>query len=245
MNVRNTVFFALITLFVPSSAHSLPIPEHPQAYVNDYANVLSPESRLEIEGILSQFEKETTNQLVVAIFNSLENESLEDYSIHLAEKWKVGTKDRDNGIILLIFMKERSVRIEVGYGLEGALSDATASEIIRREIAPAFREGRYDQGVLNAIQAIIQATKGEYKAPQDSQNTRSALILCLLLVAFFFAIIPWIFSRRFGRSIRGTRRSYWTSRPRIWTGGGFGGGSFGGFSGGGGSFGGGGASGRW
>ncbi len=164
----STVLFFLNLLFI-SSAFCLQIPEKPQSYVNDYADLLSGPARDQIESILADFEKNTSNQVVVAIFPSLDGGSLEDFSIRLAEKWKIGSKKNNNGVILLIFKNDRKVRIEVGYGLEGALPDILADQIIRNEIAPAFRQGNYDQGVISAVQAIIQATQGEYKA--ESHNT--------------------------------------------------------------------------
>ena len=99
----------------------------------------------------------------------LEGEILEDFSIRLAEKWKIGQKGKDNGVILLVFKEERAVRIEVGYGLEGALTDAASKLIIQNEIIPRFREGKFDEGIESSIQAIQQATRGEYQ-PDSSQN---------------------------------------------------------------------------
>jgi uncharacterized protein len=151
-----------------SSAQALEVPEKPQGYVSDYAGLLRSETKGQLESTLATFEKETSNQVVVAIFSSLEGGSLEDFSIRLADKWKIGTKDKDNGIILLIFKDDRKVRIEVGYGLEGALPDATAYAIIQERIVPAFRAGDYDGGVLSAVEAILAATKGEYRAKTSS-----------------------------------------------------------------------------
>src|SRR3990167_213232 len=144
--------------FVCAAASALEIPERPGSYVNDYASLLSPGVRQTLEARLEAFERETSNQLVVAVFQSLEGASLEDFSVRLAEKWKVGTKDRDNGVILLIFKEDRAVRIEVGYGLEGALPDAVAKLIIENEIVPRFRQGKFDEGIEGAIDAILSAT---------------------------------------------------------------------------------------
>ncbi len=156
----------LFLLFVPS-AHALNVPDKPQAYVNDYAGLLSGSARAQLEQTLAAFEKETSNQLVVAVFESLEGGSLEDFSIRLAEKWKIGTKEHSNGVILVIFKEDRKVRIEVGYGLEGALPDAVAALIIQEAIVPNFRAGDFDKGVIDAVGAIIRATKGEYKAARS------------------------------------------------------------------------------
>lgn len=163
---------ALAFLILSGRALALEIPEKPQSYVNDYAGLLDAQAKQRLEDRLYDFEQKTSNQIVVAIFPSLEQESLEDYSIRLADKWKIGQKGKNNGVILLIFQKEREIRIEVGYGLEGALPDAVASQIIRNELVPSFRENRFDVGVINAIQAIIKATQGEYVAEVTPSNAR-------------------------------------------------------------------------
>ncbi|PIU40071.1 MAG: methanol dehydrogenase, partial [Candidatus Omnitrophica bacterium CG07_land_8_20_14_0_80_50_8] len=197
---------------------------------------------------------------------SLEGGSLEDFSIHLAEKWKIGSKKNNNGVILLIFRDDHKVRIEVGYGLEGALPDIVASQIIRNEITLAFREGNFDKGVSDGVSAIIQATKGEYKAtgssPNDLIQKHSGFLFILLMlylifplacyVAFFAACIfilgfpaglaLGIFGTLFLLILRqaltamGAGTTYSSRSGGFW-GGGF---SSGGFSGGGGGFSGGG-----
>ncbi|MGH7197173.1 MAG: TPM domain-containing protein [Candidatus Omnitrophota bacterium] len=176
-----------------TKAFALSVPEKPQSYVNDYIGLLSPEARGRIERTLAEYERQTSNQVVVAIFQSLEGGSLEDFSIRLAEKWKAGQKDKDNGIILLIFKDDRAVRIEVGYGLEGALPDAVADQIIYNEIVPAFRAGDFDRGVESAVGAIIQATKGEYKAStrlsEDRMKDYSPALFFAMVAYFLFPIL--------------------------------------------------------
>ena len=266
--------FSILFLF-HSPAQALVVPERPSSYVNDAASMLSADARAEIERTLADFEKETSNQLVVATFASLEGGSLEDFSVRLAEKWKIGTKDRDNGIVLLIFKEDRAARIEVGYGLEGALPDALAKRIIEREIVPNFRNGDYDGGVKQAVNAIIRATRGEYKvASTDDQMEKYGPWIFLAMV--FYALIPpvcyliifWFLGWTFGASgfsaalvlilvLEILRRVLFSSWGSTLSSGRRGGGSSGGWSsggfsggggfggGGGGSFGGGGASGRW
>ncbi|MBI4372171.1 MAG: TPM domain-containing protein [Candidatus Omnitrophica bacterium] len=212
--------------------------------------MLSGEARSVLEAKLKAFEDQTSNQIVIATFLSLEGGSLEDFSIRLAEAWKAGQKGKDNGVILLIFKNDRAVRIEVGYGLEGVLPDAVGKLIIENEIVPAFREGKFDEGINKAVDAIIAQTKGEYRneaAPVhiDWNITFFAVALLLTLLSFgFFG--PWgPFSNTYTMQ-GGKRRSDWSGGSGgsgSSGGGGFGGG--GGFSGGGGGFGGGGASGRW
>ena len=232
--------------------------------MNDYAAVLGAEDRARLERTLASGEEATGAQVVVAIFPSLEDESLEDFSIRLAEKWRVGRKELDDGAILLVFLKERKVRIEVGYGLEGAVPDAEAGRIIRESIAPHFREGRYAAGLEAATRAIY--AKVETTAPADRQGhgrSRGRGFPVVGVLGFFviLGIIAMMLFRE-AATTRGITRGYtggrggWGIPPVIffppmgggWRrggGGGGGGGGFGGFSSGGGSFGGGGASGDW
>lgn len=183
--------FILFILFFSSPAFALTIPEKPAGYVNDYASLLSAPTKTQLESILENFEKETSNQVVVVIFPSLEGESLEDFSIRLAEKWKIGGEKNDNGVILLVFRDDRAVRIETGYGLEGALPDAISKRIIENEIVPAFRQGNFDAGVSKAVQAILLATKGEYKgtaSPKEDPMQKHAPQIFFMV--FFFFLLP-------------------------------------------------------
>ena len=260
-------FFVLIFLglLYASSAVALAIPPKPEAYVNDYAHVLSEATRQKLEQTLADFDRASSNQVVVATFQSLEGESLEDYSVRLAKVWKIGSKKHDNGVILLIFKDERKIRIEVGYGLEGALPDAIADRIIRSEIRPAFREGNYDKGVSDAVQAVISVTKGEYKSDAFAGGDRIKGIspYIFFAIAAFFLFPPLCYLLVIGGSIlffglpvggilgavlvillacltqilNSSRFGQTISRHN--SGGFWSGGSFGGWSGGGGSFGGG------
>ncbi len=184
-----SLFFILLSFLFAHEALSLSIPAKPSGYINDYANLLSPPAKEKLKNILYDFEKETTNQIVIATFDSLDGQSLEDFSIHLAEKWKVGTKKNDNGIILLIFKKEHEVRIEVGYGLEGVLPDIKAEQIIRHEIVPAFKKGDFDSGISNGVNGIIKATKGEYSNASNRESKENNYNL-LPIIAFLYFIFP-------------------------------------------------------
>ena len=192
--MRNVLSFFFFLLIFPSLSPALEIPRRPEGYVSDYAGLLSDSSKTSLEAELRQFETETSNQVVVAVFPTLEGEVLEDFSIRLAEAWKIGQKGKDNGVILLIFKNDRKVRIEVGYGLEGALPDATAKLIIENEIVPRFREGRFDEGVERAVQAIIAATKGEYHAEPSSPAGNyfgQALFAGIFLGALLPLLLLW------------------------------------------------------
>ncbi len=179
----------MLFLFAPA-ARALSVPDDPEGYVNDYAGLLSPGARQEIESLLSENETKTSNQVIVAIFDSLEGSSLEDFSIKLAEKWRVGSERNDNGVILLLFKNDRAARIEVGYGLEGALPDAVATQIIRTDIVPAFQADDFDKGVTNAVRSIIVNTKDEYpgavgRGRRADKIRPQAPLIFAAIVAFF------------------------------------------------------------
>jgi len=250
---------ALVVLCAALSLRAETLPPAPAAYFNDYAGIVSPATAQTLNARLEQFERDTSNQIVVAIFPRMDSaSSVEDYTVRVAESWKVGQKGRDNGAVLFVFVASHQLYIQVGYGLEGALPDATCKTIIDREITPRFRAGDYDGGLNAAVTAMIAATKDEYHGTGRTQadnhkahtgsfsNAVSALIIPLIFLVILIRIFGGMTNR--GRTYgRSSRNSGW------WTGGGggFGGGSFcgggggGGFSGGGGSFGGGGAGGSW
>ena len=192
--------------------------------------------------------------MVVGIFPSLEGENLEDFSIRLAQSWRIGQKGLDNGVIVLIFIGDRKMRIEVGYGLEANVTDAIASSILRDVVAPRFREGHVADGISAGLDAIDQAIAGTYRGavpraparPLSRVNPFTLVMLFVLFGGLGMAIIPTLFFSQ------GARRHGWTGGGSGWGGpflggGGVGGGgsSDGGFSGGGGGFGGGGSSGSW
>jgi uncharacterized protein len=240
-----------------SASAALQIPAPPIRRINDYAGALSAAERERLEQKLAARERDSSNQIVVGIFRSLEGESLEDVSIRLAQAWRVGRKGLDNGVIFLVFLDDRKMRLEVGYGLEGTLTDATAASIIREVVAPRFREGRLADGIDAGLDAIEQAIAGTYgrarPAPGPAAPIRAYAIPLFVLLVLGFAVFTSIQSQRL------SRRRGWTGGRGGWVVGspGLGGSSWGGdrsaggsdssgsFSGGGGSFGGGGASGEW
>jgi uncharacterized protein len=237
-------------------ARALDIPPQPSGRISDYASVLDPATKDRLENQLEQFEKDTSNQIVVATFPSLEDEDVDDFTNRLFAAWKIGQKQRNNGVLLAIFMQQKKVRIEVGYGLEGALTDATSAQIIRNELAPEFRAGNPAAGIEKAIVAIEKATRGEYKAlPAKRPGSGwSTLAFIIILIVFFIIMSRMSRGGVFLPGIPGGRRR--NRDDGWWSGGGFGGGGFGGggfggggggggFSGGGGMSGGGGASGGW
>lgn len=240
-------------------------PPPPANFFTDSTGTVPTDTAARIEQRLREFEKASSNQVLVVVADRVPEgfASLEEYTNRTAEAWRVGDKSRDNGAVLFIFVGERKVRIEVGYGLEGALPDALASRIINDEITPRFREGKYGDGVLAGVDAIILATRGEYQPREEGRAGPNLLLIVavILFFAFFGAVLPIL---KIIAEIRGGTRTYSGQgtvsgrRGSRWgSGGGFsswggssGGGSSwggggGGFSGGGGSFGGGGASGSW
>lgn len=207
--------------------------------VVDEAGLLSARERDDLSQRLASFERSTSNQLVVVTLSSLGELSIEEYGYQLGRAWGIGTREHNNGVLLIIAPNERKVRIEVGYGLEGALPDAIAANIIQSQILPAFKHSNMAAGVSAGVASIIQATQGEYKPKKVSASSHNELLF-LLFVCIFIGI-PLL--RLFGPfCLREALRGGVSSRGG-W--GGSGRGSGGGFSGGGGGFGGGGASGSW
>jgi uncharacterized protein len=250
-----------MALLLPAGAAET-LPPKPARYFNDYAGVVAAPVAQRLDAQLRQFERDTSNQIVVAIFPRLESRSsVQEFTHRVAESWKVGQAGRDNGAVLFVFIAERQMFIQVGYGLEGALPDITAKRIVENEIRPAFRAGDFDRGVTNGVAAMIAATRGEYRGtgrvkgdePELSPGWGVALVVLALLI-FLLHIVRT--ARRGVVYTRRGRRYVDPAWPTISTGGGWwdggGGGVFsgggdggGGFSGGGGSFGGGGAGGDW
>ena len=228
-------------LALASSARALEVP--PLAgRVNDLAGVLPPAERSALEARLAGYERSTGHQLAVLILPSLEGEPIEDYSIRVVDAWKLGKKGKDDGVLLLVAVQDRKLRIEVGYGLEGDLPDATASRIVRELIAPAFQQGNMPLGISRGVSAIAAATGGEGQPLPPEPRRREPhgpspyLLLLIVLVLFLGG------GRGMGGFLVGSALGGGFGR------GGFGGGGSrgsGGFRGGGGGFGGGGASGGW
>src|SRR5512139_1419313 len=140
-------------LLITSTVAGQTFPE-PQGFVNDFAGMMSSGARTELEEELVNFEKETSVEIAVATVNSLEGLTVEDYAVRLFEAWGIGKKDKDNGVLLLVSKEERKVRIEVGYGLEPVITDGRAGRILDDEVVPEFREGNYEQGIINGVRAI-------------------------------------------------------------------------------------------
>ena len=192
----------LLTLFLLVSFLKADITEYfPKldGRIVDQVNLISSPVKNDINTILEEHEKETSNQIVVVILDSLHDYQIEDYSYQLGRYWGVGQKDKNNGILLVIAMKEKKIRIEVGYGLEGALTDKIAYEIINYTIKPNFKASQYELGILKAINEIILAIKGEYTAKivDDEFDAKSNELISLgYFAVIFFSIFTHGISRR-------------------------------------------------
>jgi uncharacterized protein len=262
---RAFAWLLALGLFVPLLRGVETLPPAPSRYFNDYAGVISPAVGAKLNATLEQFERDTSSQIVVAIFKRLETaSSIEDFGHRVFQAWKVGAKGTNNGAILFVFMQDHKARIEVGYGLEGALPDALCALIIQNELAPGLRAAQNDAALTSAVTAILQAVRGEYKGNGATVHDRAlggqgrgsnTKGFPFFLIFIVLSIVLSLFSRR-GRRWGAPGIMFWGGGGGGWGGGGggwgsggggggFSGGGGGGFSGGGGSSGGGGASGSW
>lgn len=233
-------FLLILCLLLPVSVQALDPPQN-AGYVNDRASLLSAPVRLKLEQFLRQFEESDSTQIVVLTIPSLEGEVLEQFSLKVAEKWGIGQQGKDNGALLLIAKQEREVRIEVGYGLEGKLTDLMAGRIIDQEITPRFKNGDFDGGIVSGVAAIAEVVLGEYQGSGSTSRAKKKSPLGLLALLLFLG--PGL--SLLGGRRRGSRRRSGVFIGGPFIGGGRGGFGGGGFSGGGGGFGGGGSSGSW
>lgn len=258
--MRRLVCCALICAWAFSVARAEVIPSSPAQYFNDYAAVVAPSVASQLNQKLENFERSTSSQIVVAVFPKMQTESsIEDYAQHIFEAWKPGQKKLNNGAILLVFVQDRKMRIQTGYGLEGALPDATCKRIISDEIAPHLKAGDFNRGLTAGVNAMIAAAQGEYKGSGKTVHDRASqngspdsfFIVAFVLFMILMTVINAIRRRgtAYGSNGRTSYGGGWyfdSGGSSSWgSGGGFSGGDSGGFSGGGGGSGGGGASGSW
>ncbi len=265
----------MLLLMSATSAVSQIYPDKPVGFVNDYVGILDAGQKQRLESKLSTYRDTTSNVIVIATLESLQGSSIEEVATSMFSDWRMWEGDRRNGVLILIVPSERRIRIEVGYGLEGAIPDILAGRVINNIIQPAFREGRFYDGLDRATSALMQMAAGEYEAvPQTSKRPRgnNGGMVLLFIIAIIIYMVMENRGRKFndddddykgkGKKRRNKHISYgdWGHMPRRrgggiilggggfggLGGGGFGGGGFGGFGGGGGfGSGGGGASGGW
>jgi uncharacterized protein len=192
--------FALVVLTPPYFALALDVPPL-RGRVNDLAGMLPQGTVQTLEKRLAAFERETGHQIAVLTVPSLEGDAIEDFGIRVAEAWKIGKKGFDNGAILVIAQKERRLRIEVGYGLEGILPDAIASRIIREVIVPRFRDGDFSGGVVAGVNAILQVTKGErlpetVRSVNGQRSAQGGSLATVLMITAMLALFIGMTQRR-------------------------------------------------
>jgi uncharacterized protein len=247
MSTMKFRLLAALLVFATLGLHAqAPIPAQGGHWVHDEAGILSSATEQVLEAFIQRHMDSTSNQIGVLIIPSLMGEDIEGYAVRAFKEWQPGQKGRDNGVLLVIAVEDRRMRIEVGYGLEGALTDLESNQIIRNEIAPRFRANAYDDGVKAAVLAISEAINGEYVNDNPTSRRRSSKRSPVFTILIILAVIFFL-SRRGG----GGGGGYWSGRggwmgPMI-GGGGFGSGGGGGWGsfGGGGMSGGGGSSGSW
>lgn len=272
MQIINGLFLdlkniALLGFLLTSSffVNAQELPATPNRLVNDYTGTLRASDIEMLERKLLAFEDTTSTQIAVVVLRSTGGYDVADYAVKLAQKWGVGGKKNNNGILLLAALDDRAVTIQTGYGMEGAVPDIIAHRIIQNEIKPAFRQRDYYGGLDKATDALIAYTQGEYKAdPRQNRKSNDGGGVPVVVIIIIVVIIISFISKNGGGGNRGGRvltgrgssdLFWWTLLNSLGKGGGnggggfgggFGGGSGGGFGGfGGGGFGGGGASGRW
>jgi uncharacterized protein len=199
--MKNIIFLVFLFLLLAVSALALDIPPL-RGHVNDYAGIISPATVQELEARLAAFERSDSTQIVVLTIPTLSGENLEEYAIKVGEAWKIGLKGLDNGAILLIAKQERKIRIEVGRGLEGKLTDLVSGRIIRGDITPRFKAGDFDGGVIAGVAAIMAVVKGEYQAkPRDLRQSRKSAPPVFTLIIFL--VVACIFLGSLSRVLGG------------------------------------------
>jgi len=258
--IKISLCFWLILLGLTSFGQEIPERSNPPKLVNDFANILSAEQVANLEQKLVAFNKETSNQITIVIVSDLGGYDKADFAVRLGEKWGVGQKDKDNGAVFLIKPKNENGKGEaylaIGYGLEGAIPDATSRHIVDNEAIPFFKKNDYYGGIEAATNTIMSLSKGEFTAEQYDKSGKKGSLITFIIIAVLFIVFS-ILGRRnknnhhtMGGSGAGSI-PFWMLMGGMNSGsssgsfGGFssGGGGFGGF--GGGSFGGGGAGGSW
>ncbi len=200
MRLARTAIILLLFFLLSPSAHALDVPKL-QGYVNDYAGMISPPVRAELESELKSFEASDSTQIVVLTIPSLEGDVIEDFGIKVGEAWKIGQKGKDNGAIFIVAKQERKMRIEVGRGLEGRLTDLMAGRIIDLVVKPRFKRGDYDGGFRAGVSAMIDATRGEFKAEENhgpQRHERSSRIFTFLIFGGIALLVLGSMSRILG-----------------------------------------------
>ena len=191
------IIIFLFLLALPASAYYNP--GTPSGFVNDFAGVIDSATKQSLEQKLVAFEKETSNEISVVTVKNLDGDYIENFAEKLFKEWKIGKEKEDNGVLILAAIEDRKMRLEVGYGLEGALTDAQSNWIINNEMKPAFQAGNYGEGINLAVDKIISATRGEY-IPSEKKQSKVNYEFIFWVVIFVFM---WL------AAILGRSKSWW------------------------------------
>lgn len=194
MKKRLVIGIFLISIFIALNTEAqsrVPYPET-EGFVTDTISLLKENEKKDLENFLDSFEKETGNEIALLIINSTKPETIEQYSIHVADKWKIGKKKLDNGILFIIALEDREMRIEVGRGLEGVLTDGTAVKILNTNVRPYFREEKFYEGIKSGIDTIAQIAKGEFDIKKLEEPARENPVEDLFTILLF--VVPFILS---------------------------------------------------
>ena len=245
-------FLFILALFLSFSVSAqikdiIASPPKPQKLVNDYTNTLTPQQVEALEAKLYQYDDSTSNQIVIVIVNSLEGYSIDEAAIELGRNWGVGNKKFNNGVVVFVAKTDRKLAIQVGYGLEGVISDLTTKSIREDVINPEFKAGNFYRGLDDGTDEIIKAAEGRYTAPEGYHSkSKGSDIWTIIIIIVVLLIIFGAGAAGGGTYVSRGGFTGWSGGGSGWSGGSGGGSSGGGFGGfGGGSFGGGGSSGSW
>jgi uncharacterized protein len=197
---KSVLVLVFFLVCLPGTIQALDVPKL-QGYVNDYAGMISPATASRLEKELKAFEQSDSTQLVILTIPSLEGETSDGFGIRVAEAWKIGQKNKDNGLIVLVAKQEHKIRIEVGKGLEGRMTDLLAGRIIDLVITPRFKRGDFDGGFASGVSALIDATRGEFKADDkktSKKNRGGPSLLTLIVVGLVVLVFASNLSRILG-----------------------------------------------
>lgn len=250
------VLLCTLLLLLGMTIEAREIPPKTEFLVNDYASILQSGERAQLENYLRRFADSSSTQIAMVLIPSLEGEEIFDYSMRWAQTWGIGQEGKNNGVLVFVALQERKIRIQVGYGLEGVLTDAFTKRVIEEVMKPSFKAGNYYEGLSLASQYLVKAARGEYKNENFGKKSKRTGVGSIMVLLIILAVL-YFFFRGGGGSNYGSRGTdWWTaamlgsalgsmggSRRSSWGDFSSGSGSFGGF--GGGSFGGGGSGGNW
>lgn len=259
MNLKTSIKLPLLFLFccifqTLSFGQELPARPNPPRLVNDFAGALSAQENQALESKLNNYNDSTSTQIAVVIMRSTGEYEIKDYAQRLAQDWGIGTKEKNNGVILLVAIDDRKMAIQTGYGMEGSITDAGTKRIIENEIKPYFKQQQYYSGIDAGVDALFLLAKGEYKADQvkGKKAIPKSFIIFIIIIVIFFIINSFKNKGKGGGGrgrytsggfLEGALLGSMLSNRGSGSSWGGGGGGFGGFGGGG--FGGGGSSGSW